>query len=804
MLEIKNLTKMYDEKPPVIGLADINLKFGNTGLISVMGATGSGKTTLLNVIGGMDSYEEGDLIVNEISTKSYREKDWDAYRNNYIGFVFQNRNLLSHLNVLENVELPLKLNGVSKKVTRQKAIEAIQQVGLTEKIHVGVTHLSGGETQLVGIARALVNDPQIILADEITSALDEISANKVMQIMQEIAKTRLVLMVTHNGILAKQYSERIVTIDKGQIISDKSKSETDVKASYDANVIKQPNKKTMNLAQTTKLAILNLLSKKFRTIVETIAMAFGIFSLSLVLALTTGFGAYIEEAQKAQLGVPFIVTPTETKIGFGTNVNDSARGSDDTQFKNRDTLMGYDGNQNTTKYTSVISNDFVKHMNTQEMNPDWYIAMNFGRAMELNLLAKDEARVYNPLYDSNIGRYKGSALNFQEVSDFASVKDYYEPIAGRFPAQGNKNEIALVVNEYNRINSTAIEPFGFRSGEEIELGDVVGKTFKWVPNDLYYESYTAGDDKQYYREFLKQNYTLTANWFYETFDLEELVIVGVIRAIEGASISMFTPGYVYNQSLSDFITQDSKNYQTDQGLFIEDTLRPNGQQQSWVVKAQDHAYANEEKRSIISLGTQLDDNSYQALKAALGGTTGSAHINIFAKDMAGLQNIKDYITKFNKMKGVRKVFYTDLLDETISVVNGISLVLLIVALVTMLTSALFLGIITYINVNERNKEFAIMRSIGAKRSNIATMINMETGFVGLFAGIVGAVLGAILLVPFNALLSNMLGIAGVAALAWWHPFVLIAAATAVTVFTGLIPAIRAIKKDMAKVLRSDM
>jgi putative ABC transport system permease protein len=365
MLVLKNIVKDYTlgQKDSVRALKDISVAFEKSGFVSILGQSGCGKTTLLNIIGGLDKYTSGDLLIDGISTKDYKGKDWDLYRNNKIGFVFQNYNLIPHLSILENVMIPLSLNGESAASRKEKAIKALEQVGLKENFKKKPNQLSGGQAQRVAIARALVNDPEIILADEPTGALDSQTSVLVMEILKEISKTKLVIMVTHNQVLANEYSTRIITMKDGEITGD-SNNPNIVNESSDNKI---EGKTSMGFLTAIKMALKNIFTKKGRVAMISVASSFGVIGVGLVLALSNGFEGYIKRVEESTANnAPITISNRSINYKINENLEEYE------QFPTNEEVNVYDASQNQllveTIHTNKLDKQFLKYIDDIDKN----------------------------------------------------------------------------------------------------------------------------------------------------------------------------------------------------------------------------------------------------------------------------------------------------------------------------------------------------------------------------------------------------------------------------------------------------
>ena len=489
MLELKNIKKSYtvgETKQEV--LKGIDIKFRNNEFTSILGSSGSGKTTLLNIIGGLDKYDSGELIIDGVSTKNYNDRDWDSYRNYRVGFIFQSYNLIMHQSVLSNVEIALTLTGVSKQERRKKAIDALTKVGLEEHINKKPNQLSGGQMQRVAIARALVNDPEIILADEPTGALDSKTSVQIMDLLKEIASDKLVIMVTHNPDLAKEYSTRIIELKDGKIIDDSNPCK-DKEDKVSEKVIK---KTSMSLLSALSLSFNNLLTKKGRTFLTAFAGSVGIIGIALVLALSNGVRNYIDDMQNSSSGNQAISiknTRTETANSNDVKLNTEKKEKHDNQILGKDDISG-----NLTLTTQQLT----KKQNLKKLKE--YIDSN---KEKLEKYSSDIKYTYNvdiQLYDKNENG-ELVKINPNENADnvdasgllsmlstsiiknaFVELKnsEQYEVVSGHMPE--NKNELVLVVDKNGEINLSTMYSLNIENkndvakfmnnGQKPELSDV--------------------------------------------------------------------------------------------------------------------------------------------------------------------------------------------------------------------------------------------------------------------------------------------------------------------------------------------
>ena len=437
MLTLKNINKSYklgSNRQKVLN--NINLKFRKNEFVSILGPSGSGKTTLLNIIGGLDNYDNGDLIINGMSTKKFNDKDWDAYRNNSIGFIFQSYNLISHMNILENVELCMTLSGISYKKRKKKAITALKDVGLEKHIYKKPNQLSGGQMQRVAIARALVNNPDIILADEPTGALDSNSSDQIMKILKNISKTKLVIMVTHNPDIAKTYSTRIINIKDGIIVSDTNPYNKQL------NNYKYKLKKTsMNFYTALNLSFKNLLTKKARTILTSFACSIGIIGISLILSLSNGFSKQIDKFEKDTSDVmPIIISTNKINNEYFSDITKK----DDNSFTDEKKVFS---NKNDEKVLyNNINDEFMNYLSNMDSDNLSSISFNYG--LSINLIQNNNNDYYtiNSLNTDN-NKLNIECLPFNNFNDnniSELITNYYDVLSGNLPS--NKDEILLEID----------------------------------------------------------------------------------------------------------------------------------------------------------------------------------------------------------------------------------------------------------------------------------------------------------------------------------------------------------------------
>lgn len=587
MLQIKNIRKEYKTGELVQKALDgVSLNLRDNEFVAILGPSGSGKTTLLNIIGGLDRYDSGDLIINGISTKKYKERDWDSYRNHTIGFVFQSYNLIPHQKLLANVELALTISGISKAERKKRAQEALARVGLGEQVHKKPSQLSGGQMQRVAIARALVNNPDIVLADEPTGALDSETSIQVMELLQEVARDRLVVMVTHNPELAQQYATRIVNLRDGKIRSDTDPFEVDEKT------LKEPEHKNMGKSSMSFLTALslsfnNLRTKKARTLLTSFAGSIGIIGIASILALSTGVNTYIHSVEEETLS-EYPLQIQSTGFNFASSMMMSAGGSGESQEESGDVNVIQ---MVTDMFSTMGSNDLEalkEYLDHGDSGIDQYVSAieySYDSVPQIYREDGDSIRQVNPDQSfSALGLGSDSSANsmmssmmstdvFYEMPENESLyKDQYEVMAGRWPE--NYNECVVVLTSSGGISDFMLYTLGLRDAMELDemiqqfideeevdtpdnIGsytyeDILGTTFKVVNRADYYQydsQYQVWTDKTDNDEYMKE---LVKNG-------EELKVVGIVQPAEDANAVSLSTGIGYMKQLSRHVAEEAEN-----------------------------------------------------------------------------------------------------------------------------------------------------------------------------------------------------------------------------------------------------
>ena len=823
MLEIKKITKIYETAGfKQKALDNVSVNFRSNEFASILGPSGSGKTTLLNIIGGLDQYTSGDLIINETSTKKYKDGDWDSYRNHRVGFVFQSYNLITHQSVLTNVELALTLSGVPQKERTRRAKEALKKVGLKEHINKRPNQLSGGQMQRVAIARALVNDPEILLADEPTGALDTSTSEQIMELLKEIAKDKLVIMVTHNPELAEEYSTRIIKLKDGKIINDSNPYDGKNETKLDIEKEKQNTKKTsMSLKTALSLSLNNLMTKKGRTILTSFAGSIGIIGIALILSLSTGVNNYIARVQEDTLtSYPLTIEQATADMSSMmldlANQNNRKEHNDEKIYSN-DLMTSLVETMASEIKTNNLK-DFKKYLEDNPSNLNDYINdIRYTYNIDLQIYSKDTSKItkLNPstVFSSfgfmsqdsmsNMGGMSmmGSRIDvFNELTDNTSlIKNTYDIVSGKLPE--SKEEVVLIVDNFGEISDYALYAIGLKDqkeltemtskimkGEKVEepkqtsytYDEIIGTEFKLILNSDYYKKQgniwvDKSTDTNYMKEVIDNGLTLK--------------VVGIIKP--NAESSNQTSGEVgYTKALTEYVITKVR--------------------ESAIAKEQ---LANKNKNVLTNTAfTAL--YTYEVALSSLGivDLENPSSINIYPKDFKSKDEIINIIDSYNKEKENNNelesvITYTDyvgiLMSSITTIVDVISYVLIAFVSISLIVSSIMIGIITYISVLERTKEIGILRAIGARKKDISRVFNAETFIIGLTAGIFGIVITILLNIPINIIIEKLSGIKSVSTLPLNGAVILVIISIILTLIGGLIPSSYASKKDPVEALRSE-
>lgn len=867
MLELKNITKEYRTGDQVVqALKGINLKFRSNEFVSILGQSGSGKTTLLNIIGGLDRYTEGDLLINDRSTKEYKDRDWDTYRNHSVGFIFQSYNLIPHQSVLSNVELALTLSGVSKDERRERAREVLEKVGLKDHVTKRPSQLSGGQMQRVAIARALINDPEILLADEPTGALDSETSLQIMALLQEIAADRLVIMVTHNPQLAEDYSTRIIKVLDGEIINDSNPaSEIEIR---DSKILKN-DKTFMSFFTALSLSFNNLLTKKGRTLLTAFAGSIGIIGIALIMSLSNGVQNYIARIEEDTLS-SYPLTIEESTLDMGMIIG-ALMGVNTEELEEVEegevaatpimtdvlaTLASRKDSNNLTAFKEFLEEDAAIQENINAIQYSYNIPINIfnengvdgvvqvNPSNVMNAIGMGQAmdaQTSNPLQSAmGGGALMGPGVDsWKELLDNqALLESQYDTVSGRWPE--SFNEVILIVDENNRVSDYMLYSLGLLSQEELsesfqsvlegkesKLSDIptysneelLGMTFKLVLNTDLYEKednlwMNRSDDQAFVDEVVANG--------------EDMEIVGIMRPNPEAVATGETGSIGYTSLLkehimqavngSEIVEEQINNPEINVFTGLEFPENTNEEFDFAALSDEERAYmATLSEVELAELLNTYQDNfnaTYESNLATLAAVDEEkpSAINLYAKDFETKDNLEKIISDYNTRetdagRDENVITYSDLvgtiMSSVTSIINIISYVLIAFVGVSLVVSSIMIGIITYISVLERTKEIGILRSVGASKRDISRVFNAETFIIGLFSGLLGIGITALLNIPISLIIKNRTDISGIASLPIEGAAFLVLVSLMLTVIAGLIPARMAAKKDPVEALRSE-
>lgn len=847
MLELKNITKIYqvaDLKQKALN--KINIKFRQNEFVSILGQSGSGKTTMLNIIGGLDNYTSGDLVINGVSTKEYTDHDWDIYRNHRVGFVFQSYNLIPHQTALQNVELALTLSGVDKEERRKRAKAVLKKVGLEKQMNKKPNQMSGGQMQRIAIARALVNDPDILLADEPTGALDSETSLQVLDLLSEIAKDKLVIMVTHNPELAINYSSRIVKLLDGQIVDDSNPfdGKEEIK-------INEDNKKTkMSFKTALSLSLNNLMTKKGRTLLTAFAGSIGIIGIALILSLSHGIQSYIDKTEEETLSsYPLIIQKESVDM---SSMLENLTGNKEVEEYNDDKIHAVNimGDMFTSMTQEVERNDlksFKEYLDSHPTIKDYTSDIQYSYNVTMNLYKNDTENItqVNPtqIFDaigmstsgiSNV--YSGYLSNYDVFYEMINNKELneqqYDLVDGRWPEK--YNEVVLTVDKNNQVSDYTLYSLGILNqddlkeqfnnmitGKEVSFEkhaytteEILDLTFKLVLNTDYYQK----------KNGIWVNMSTDENFMKKIISgAEEIKIVGIIKPNEEAVVGNSSFGMIgYTHALTEYLINQinekeivreqladkEKNvftggeFNTDKSFDIKNLSK---EQMAYFQSLSQAELAEYMKNYSENMTSSYEEN---LTKLGIADLEDPYSISIYPKDFDSKEEITAIIDKYNEDKNEdESITYTDIvgimMSSVSSIVNVISSVLIAFVAISLVVSSIMIAIITYISVIERTKEIGILRAIGASKKDISRVFNAETLIEGSASGILGILVTILLNIPINIIIKKTVNISGIAKLPITGAIILIIISVLLTVLAGFIPAKIASKKDPVEALRTE-
>ena len=864
MLQLKNIYKVYETGDlKQTALDGVSLNFRESEFVAILGQSGSGKTTMLNIIGGLDQYDKGDLIINGKSTKEFKDRDWDAYRNHSIGFVFQSYNLIPHQTVLSNVELALTLSGVSKTERRKRAKEVLERVGLGKQLHKRPSQMSGGQMQRVAIARALINDPDILLADEPTGALDSETSVQIMDLLKEISKDKLIIMVTHNPELAEEYANRIIKLRDGNIVDDSNPCRIEDLQVNKERGERKLSKTSMSFGTALSLSLNNLKTKKARTLMTAFAGSIGIIGIALILSLSSGVKSYIAKVQEDTLSSYPVSIESQTVDMASMMENMMGMGREE---ENNDLDKVYSRNIMTGMIESMSAqmskNDlksFKEYLETGNTNIDNYAnVIQYGYDLGLQIYKGDTSNgivkvspesVYDKLGFGGMsnspmpGATGGFKVWTELLGNQTLLESQYDVVAGTWPK--SYDEILLVVDKNNEISDAYLYSIGLlddselenkmnkiQSGEEVKettevssysYEDILNLTYKLVLNSDYYEKdnniWVDKSENSIYMKKLLDNAL-------------ELKVVGIVKPSEEAVSASINGAIAYTSDLTEYVVnnindseivkeqKDNPEVNVFTGLKFEtdENDSTNSPIDMSTLTDEEKAYlaslSQEELSALMKQQNNSTKATYEDNLSLLGcvDLSNPSTINIYPKDFEAKESIEDIISDYNEEKidqgkDEYVVTYNDMvglmMSSVTSIIDIISYVLIAFVAISLIVSSIMIGIITYISVLERTKEIGILRSIGASKKDISRVFNAETLIVGFAAGAMGILVTVILNIPINMIIKSVANISDVSKLPVEGGVILVVISMVLTVIAGLIPSKIAAKKDPVEALRTE-
>ncbi len=927
MLKLVNITKEYKvEEEITLALNEVSIEFRKNEFVSILGPSGCGKTTLLNIIGGLDRYTDGDIQVDGISTKQYDDVDWDTYRNRRIGFVFQSYNLIPHMNILRNVAMSLTLAGIDRDERRRRALEALEKVGLADQARKKPSQLSGGQAQRVAIARALVNNPEIILADEPTGALDSESGIQVMDLLKEVAKDRLVIMVTHNPSLADEYSTRIVYLKDGQVVGDTmpynaeaeveevkeevvaqevesvdAKDEASVKvASVPQKLVKKQSKlaqklakirhadkSSMKLSTAIQLSWNNLLAKKGRTLLTSIAGSIGIIGIILVLALSTGASNYIASLEESSLSsYPLTISRSNGDL---TAILSTLMSNDGGEREEHPDTEAIYTNQMLGKVISELgtlmkTNDLEKLKTYIDANFDKDLARvkyNYGvnfnafiedpinktlqdpsehRYMKVNPYQEVMDTVLKNLPDNLMGMQIGGMSISEALAMFTQVggagmmsswaempsaqdgslnlkmlESQYELVGeSRWPQSAT--EVVIVVDSRNQLLDYQFFMLGLVSQDEVfkaimdqdwadrttSVEELLSLEYKILGDSDYLID--NGDDTWTMHNRKEQN----KNWI-DSRDPLIIDVVGVIRPKKGVTVTSINGVLGYMPQLTDLLLEKAENHPAIKEMEARKAAAEDAGENKYYgcinyAVADGHTSVKNNEGDLVDLKADYtyihfddskDEHATLLRQFGYADTSNPVSIEFFCYSFEAKQKIKDFIDEYNRQGKLNtpegeeftEISVSDGLSVIMSFVNTMATtitgVLVAFAAISLVVSTIMIAIIIYTSVLERRKEIGVLRSIGARKKDIARVFLAESAILGGYSGLIGIIISVIFSFAVSALLEFLVGIPGLMAIGWWQCLMMFAISIGLSMLAGFIPSRIAANKDPAIALRSE-
>jgi putative ABC transport system permease protein len=801
-----NVKKDYKVGEEVIHAVDgVSLDFRRSEFVAILGPSGCGKTTMMNIIGGLDRYTSGDMTVNGQTTKVYKDKDWDNYRNKQIGFVFQSYNLISHLSVLGNVEIALTISGIPPAERTKRAKDALTEVGLGEQLYKRPNQLSGGQMQRVAIARALVNRPEILLADEPTGALDTKTSEQIMDLIKKISANRLVVMVTHNPEIAEQYANRIIKMKDGKILDDTNpyRSEDDAEFQEEVKALKsseaaavaspkkQEKKSAMSFLTAISLSARNLKSKLRRSVLTSIASAIGILGIGLIMAISNGMNVYMDGMIAGSMeSTP--VTVGSSGLDISALMNERM-GNNNTldKFPNIDKIYAQIAE---TAAKTVITDDYVQYLKNN-IKAEWVNDIVYDTGMKVDFYGIRAGTTDYSLLTASSGNALSSLMgggSFSQMQNSDFVSRLYDPLTGKVPTE--KDEVALVVDEYNRISATTLEAIGIKvigdsSKTEFTFEELVGA-------QIAYKVLT--NDQRYVFDGVNNKFVENTAVDFEDASVLTLHVAGILRLKESSETGLLSQGVVYTKALTEWLLEQNsvseivKYMEADATQLLNPLTGTN--------------YMPSFGLTGTTSAAEVRETAFRTYGGIFAGAKYKG-ISIYSTDLNGRNGVKDVLNAYNKDNPDAVVEFSDIVETMGSVMNSIlgviTAVLIGFTAISLVVSAVMISIITSISVLERTKEIGVLRSIGARKKDITRVFNAETMILGLLSGIIGVAVTLLLSIPINLIMKSSLEVDKIAQLSFVNGLLLVVVSVAVTLLSGLIPAKGASKKDPVVALRTE-
>ena len=826
MIKLEHITKIYSSNNiEQIALDDVSLVLPDKGFVAIYGASGCGKTTLLNILGGLDHQNSGKVIVNGRDTSKFTTSEWDSYRNQEVGFIFQQYFLLPHLNVYDNIAITLQMAGKTKDI-EDDITAALSEVGILALRKRYPKTLSGGQQQRVAIARALISNPSVVLADEPTGALDQKNAILVMESLKKVSENHLVVMVTHNEKLAMEYADRLIEISYGKIKSDSAEM------AYDESQVNPKELRKVHLPMKTSLkwSGRNVIKKKSRSIPIMLASAVGLGAVGIVLCMTSGINGYTKKVQEASL--------SDYPVYISSYPKNSSQGHEDEleEYPDIEEVIIEKSDYYETEHYNSIQEEFMDYMD--KMPTDYYTMKDNNSAINFPVIAFNGTSYTKVNSMNNFTRIAPSHDNY------GFIGEQYTVLRGKFPE--TIDDCVLVIDSFNRVDLTVLDKLGFPvDGESLNFDDIIGKEYHIISyDDMYYTNSTVVNkdtNVQYYKIYGSAKY----KELYDSKTIKTLKICGIIRQKDENSAQLFSTGILYSSQLTNYIKELSSNseivqkqiqYQKDYEEYVKEKEAEKAKEEKGklpLYKDDDEPDPEEPEedpitgpidvlsgayfKEVYSGGYHFTANyQYESRLYDLGYKERITSIYYYTDSFDDRISIVDYFKAYKQpadssMTLRAKDYLEQVTTSFSSLVKTFSTIVLFFAMASILIAAILTAILTYISVLERKKEIGLLRSLGARRYDVSLMFLTESLIIGTVAAVVACALIAGLLPLCGKIVINLIAEFGSKAIkpkvsdiasfrAWVFPAVFIGSIVLSTL-SALIPAIIAGKKKPAESLR---